>query len=244
VPRQCTDGSDGALPRTPIRRTLSDDLISGVLQMIRDGGLHPGDRLPGVQELSQRFGVAPPTLREALRQLQATGVVAIRHGSGVFVGDKADRRILANPHAVAPDPVTVRQLLETRLLLEPAAAALAATRATAPGLARTQQALGGALDVLDDEVALTDTNMHFHVAVAELSGNAILAQTVQALISSYKVEQQEILVIYEDRNRDYRQHAGILEAIRTGDTARAREAMQDHLSEVSEIVLQRLEALR
>lgn len=242
MPEQSTAGSDGSPPRLPRRRTLSDDLVSGVLQMIRDGDLHAGDRLPGVQDLSQHFNVAPPTVREALRQLQATGVVAIRHGSGIFVGDMSDRRILANPHTVAPDPITVRELLETRRLLEPAATALAADRVPAGNLSHAENALEAAYRALDDELALVDTNLQFHVAVADLSGNSILAQTVQALISSYIAEQHDILVIYDDRERDYQQHAGILEAIRSGDAARARDAMDDHLSEVIETVVRRMQA--
>ena len=68
------------------RPSLADALADQVLKLIRTDGLRPGDRLPSTRELSQRFAVTVPTLREALRKLQVTGAIQMRHGSGVYVG--------------------------------------------------------------------------------------------------------------------------------------------------------------
>src|SRR6476646_2674011 len=111
------------------RPTLSDALTEQILELIRADGLRPGDRLPSTRELSQRFAVTVPTLREALRRLEVTGTVQMRHGSGIYVGADLDRVVLANPNIRDVRGDRVMQLLETRLLIEPQAAELAARRA-------------------------------------------------------------------------------------------------------------------
>jgi GntR family transcriptional regulator, transcriptional repressor for pyruvate dehydrogenase complex len=70
----------------PLRRTLTDDLAAGVLDLIRADGLGSGDPLPAARDLARRFGVSTPTLREELRRLQATQAIEIRHGSGTWSG--------------------------------------------------------------------------------------------------------------------------------------------------------------
>ncbi|WP_279580607.1 winged helix-turn-helix domain-containing protein [Fodinicola feengrottensis] len=66
--------------------TLSERLVTGLLDLITDQHLGPGDPMPTVRDLAARFSVTPPTMREALRRLQATDAVQLRHGSGVYVG--------------------------------------------------------------------------------------------------------------------------------------------------------------
>src|SRR3954451_19057435 len=89
------------------RRSLVDDLILDVLALVRDEGLSAGSRLPSTSTLARRFGVATPTMREALLRLEATGVVSIRHGSGTFVRDDAPRVVIANPSRQTSESMTL-----------------------------------------------------------------------------------------------------------------------------------------
>src|SRR5690625_3201826 len=86
-----------------LRRTLSSDLARAVVRMVNDNGLGPGDALDSVKVLAARFDVAVPTMREALRRLEGLGVLEFRHGSGIYVGANAGRRVLANPLSPKPD---------------------------------------------------------------------------------------------------------------------------------------------
>lgn len=228
-----------SMPQPRRKSTLSDDLTAAVRELIRNEGLSPGDRLPAVQTLAQMLEVATPTMREALRRLQAAGVVTIRHGSGTYVGAQADRHILPNPHMPEVDARTLTELLETRRLVEPTAAQLAAIRAGS-GALEPARFLEEAEQQLDDELRLTLANMQFHVAVARLSGNKILAETIDALLSTYSNEQHEILVLFDDRKKDFDDHRRILEAIVRGDAEAANHEMRDHLTCVIEIVARRL----
>src|SRR5919106_1170112 len=112
------------MPRS--EQTLSERLADDIVGIIRTERLAPGDVLASSRELARRFSVTTPTVREALRRLEATGVVEFRHGSGTYVGEGVDRRLLANPHRPAIDQESVLELVEARLVLEPSIAAEAA----------------------------------------------------------------------------------------------------------------------
>jgi len=203
--------------------------------------LRPGDRLPSVQALAAQVGVAPPTLREALRRLQATGVVEIRHGSGVYVRRATPRLVLAGYTPTKLEDKVLLDLLEARLLIEPRLARLAAERSTPADL--------DALDVLLSESAkfldgpydkLDDLNLRFHRGIANSAGNAVLAEVIDALLDVYAMEQLEIQFLYDDRGADHRQHLSILAAIRAGRAEDAGTLMHQHLQGVIGAVSARL----
>ncbi|QKW34497.1 FadR family transcriptional regulator [Actinomadura sp. NAK00032] len=108
------------------RPSLADALTERMLELIRADGLRPGDRLPSARELSQRFAVTTPTLREALRRLEATGAVQLRHGSGIYVGADLERVVIPNPNVGELEADRLLQLLDARLLIEPPLAGRAA----------------------------------------------------------------------------------------------------------------------
>src|SRR5215216_926549 len=155
------------------RPTGSDLLTEQIVNMIERDGLGPGDRLPTVQALAARFAVAAPTMREALRRLQAVGVVDMRHGSGVYVRHAGRRVVLPNPY---PGPLkigTMLDLLDARLLIEPHLAGLAA-HADGPAIAELAELIERAGRLLQggQDGPLSVANLGFHRGVARCSGNA------------------------------------------------------------------------
>ena len=227
-----------------LRAGLSGYLSQQILELIRNEGLQRGDRLPSVRALAERFSVATPTLREALRSLQANGVLEIRHGSGVYVRDPRDRAVIANPTHRDVDFATMLDLLDARLLIEPRLAELTARRADGAKAAELESLLGEAEQRLDGAAEmLHHANMSFHRAIAEFSGNSILAQIIESLIELYSFEQLAIMSFYDDRLRDHGEHLEILSAIRDGDAGRARVLMHRHISGVRSTVEVRMAQL-
>ncbi|MEV4076603.1 FadR/GntR family transcriptional regulator [Nonomuraea fuscirosea] len=223
------------------RPTLSDALTERMLELIRTGGHRPGDRLPSTRELSQRFAVTTPTLREALRRLEATGAIEMRHGSGIYVGAAIERLVLPNPNMREIHAVQLLELLDARIVIEPPLAAMAAERAGQEELAPLKQVLDGAGRHLRGEDAeLHDANMTFHRATARLAGNSVLHEVVDSLLTVHGPEQREILQIFDDRRRDYEEHVAILAAIEARDAARAEELMRSHLADVKTVVERRM----
>jgi GntR family transcriptional repressor for pyruvate dehydrogenase complex len=225
--------------RSPVPRTsLSDALIQRVLDLIRNENLNPGDRLPSVRSMAERFSVAAPTMREALRRLQTSGVVELRHGSGVYVRNSQERMVLANPNRSELDVVTILDLLDARLLIEPYLVRLTVAKLGDAGRTELGTYLNEAnryLDGSNDDV-LQETNMAFHSGIARFSGNSVLGQSLESLLELYSAEQRVILTVFADRCRDYREHRAILDAIRDGDPDEAVELMRTHLEGVKSTV--------
>lgn len=159
-----------------------------------------------------------------MRRLQASGVVELRHGSGIYVRNNRERVVVANLDHSELDSDTVLDLLEVRLMIEPQLAGLAAANATEQELHELARRLDEAEQYLDgeDDQALQRANMSFHCGVAECSGNSISGQVVQSLVELYSFEQLAIQMIYDDRHSDHREHRKILEAIKNGDADKAR----------------------
>jgi GntR family transcriptional repressor for pyruvate dehydrogenase complex len=235
-----SSGRDNGAPSTVARYVTEQ-----ILALIERDGLSSGDRLPSVQALARQLSVAAPTVRESLRQLQALGVIELRHGSGVYVRDAQRRVLLANPYPGPLETRTIFDLLEARLLIEPHLAALTAVVAGDDELDGLGVALDHAAEQLDgpDEV-LNSLNMSFHRGVARLSRSSVLSQAIESIIDVYAAEQMVILRLYDDRRRDHEQHVGIFEALRRRDAEAAAELMRVHIEGVRSVLSARLETSR
>jgi GntR family transcriptional repressor for pyruvate dehydrogenase complex len=221
-----------------IRRSLLDDLAASMLELIADRKLAPGDPFESVRALAARFQVAVPTVREALRRLEATGAVALRHGSGVYVGPNVGRLVLANPLALKPTPERLVELVQARALLEPPIAALAAQMRSEAALDQLEAHLARAAELIafGDHERLAQTNMDFHRILAQASGNATLAEVVESVTVVNVREQLAILHIHGDREADLAEHRDILAAVRAGDAVLAEQLTRAHLDGVLKVL--------
>lgn len=224
------------------RTDLSSYLTQQVMDLIHAERLGAGARLPTAKALAARFAVATPTMREALRQLQALGVVDIRHGSGIYVRPGTERLLLANPDQRLFVAGKIPQLLEARLLIEPYLARMAALRIDAAGLDRLQSYLDEAgRNLSSSDEPLMHASMSFHSAIAAASGNTILSDIIGLLIEVYSSEQLAITSLYNARVEDHREHLEILAALRARDPDRVGELMRRHLAGVKAVVEARLQ---
>lgn len=222
----------------PLKRSsLSDDLIDSLMQLIKSGAYKPGDRLPSIMEMTNRLGVGHPTLREALRKLEAIGIVEIKHGSGVYVKRDQDLLVVTNP--VFGGEVSKKlmlDLLEARMPLEVKASGLAAHNATKSQLDKMRSLMDAASQNLEDDEFLNTTNLSFHSVIAQASGNTVLAQLQEVLNDLFRNEQRVIIGIYGDRQKDHKEHLQILMAIEQKNEQEARARMQAHLEGVREVL--------
>lgn len=209
--------------------SLSERLADQIVDLIRADGLDPGEPLAASRDLAKRFDVTTPTLREALRRLEAVDVIRFRHGSGTYVGEGIRRRFLPNPHLGSADRASILELVDARLLLEPAIAARAATSRTDRQLAVLEGATGNALV---PQRGAERPRLHFHVALADASGNPLVRDTVEALLAVRSQEQIEIRHTYDDRDRDHAEHVRIVEAVRDRDPVAAADLTRTHLESI------------
>ncbi|MFF0344512.1 FadR/GntR family transcriptional regulator [Kribbella sp. NPDC004875] len=212
--------------------SLSDRLTESILGIIRDGGLRPGDAIPSARELAKRFAITTPTVREALRKLEATGAVEFRHGSGTYVGPTINNVVLANPHRPPITKDSVLQLIGARLVIEPAVAAQSAVARQPENLERLEAAVTNAL-VPPGGPAFA---LNFHIELAAASGNPLLHEVLASLLKVRVREQQQIRALYDNRERDHEEHQAIVDAVRAQDAVRAERLTREHLDNIRQAV--------
>lgn len=219
---------------------LSDYLSQQILALIRSENLVSGSRLPSVKELSKRFSVAAPTIREALRGLEAMGMLSIRHGSGIYVEQSSERLMLINPYYPKLEFQTLIDLLEARLLIEPRLAELAAQYIDEANLAELESLLEKAEGHLfgneEDDNVLQQVNKQFHSSIAACSKNAVLSQVTMSLHDLHFQEQIAIFYLYNNPSKDHSQHVAIFEALQQRNPRLASKLMRQHLENVKAII--------
>lgn len=212
---------------------ILNDLGQGIV-----GGRWPeGVSLPRETELQQHYGASRQSVREALRVLAAKGVVYARKRAGTFVTPKSewnyfDPDILAwHAPGTLPDQV-LRDLIEVRRLIEPAAAELAALRHSPESLARIQAALGDMNGAQSDAIRFYGADIRFHLAIFAASGNALIdrmSTILRPLLeASFRIQQGS--GIRRGLDEGYEVHARVCEAICAREAVTARTAMQALLS--------------
>ena len=152
--------------------------------------------------------------------------------------------MLTNPYAGTLSTETILNLLQARLLIEPAVAELAAIHATekhiddlADLLAQAEAHLSGH-DAADAVLGIV--NMRFHRAIAEGAANSVLADVVFSLTEVHIKEQMAVLDLYNNRRRDHDQHGLIFAALKARDATGARRLMRDHLEDVIAVIQAKL----
>ncbi len=217
---------------TPIRQPrASGEIVLQIERAIFDGALHPGDRLQSERELAEQFGVSRITVRDALRVLEARGLVIVRVGAsgGAFVAETSvDHVAEAITTMIRLRRMTLSDLAEARTVVETAVAELAAERADGAAVAEMAAMVERGREIVRDHLPHTQASMDFHVALAEAAGNEVLSATVRAY--------RDLLVQTLNDMRDVRSarvtqksHEDILEAIRAHDGDAARRLMLEHM---------------
>jgi GntR family transcriptional repressor for pyruvate dehydrogenase complex len=221
-----------------VKQSLSDRLARDIRGSIRSGDFRRGDRLPPISEMAKRFAVGQPTIREALKKLEATGVVEIRHGSGVYVTRSEEFLLLASPdYAGAVTKKLLLDLIRARMPIESQSVSDAVKNATPERLLDMRRLLTTAGQSLGNDETLSSVNMGFHHQIALASGNTVTAQLLTVLHELFNQEQRLILDIYGSREKDHLEHLAILDAVELRDEALAVERMRTHLEGVEAAIL-------
>lgn len=206
------------------KRKASHQVVDAVCGMLRGGTYRVGERLPSEQELGAELGVSRSTVREAVRELTALGVLEIQLGRGTFVRSLRPDLLLRGDSLLEQTNDRVREeLLEVRGIVEPEAAALAATRATDEDIARLRYDVERLDEAIGRGIAPPE-DLGFHLDLVRATHNAALWRVSGAIISFYQWDG------HLPTEQDAIDHRAIYEAVRDHDPPRARQAMRDHLA--------------
>jgi GntR family transcriptional regulator, transcriptional repressor for pyruvate dehydrogenase complex len=217
--------------------------IDKIKQMLVDGDLRPGDKLPVEKDLAASLGVSRNTLREAVRALSSLKVLQTRQGDGTYVTSLQPALLLDGMGFVADlyREDGELQFLHVRRLLEPEATALAVSRLTDADLAGLRELLDEAHDLVQAEMIDHDRLMAndraFHSLITSHCGNPVLAALVEN--TSGKTVQARLWRGRLDAGADARtvaEHRLIYDAIIAGDSERARLRAAAHILGVEDAV--------
>ncbi|AYA65299.1 MULTISPECIES: GntR family transcriptional regulator [unclassified Alteromonas] len=230
------------------RKKLSDVITEQLESMILDGTLLAGQQLPPERELATQFDVSRPSLREAIGNLQARGLVERKQGGGTFVSRNLNAAMTDPLMAlISRRPETQFDLLEFRHALEGMAAYYAALR----GQPEDYQALQAALDNLpvpapgESKRALAEAVGEFYMVMARASHNMVLLHvmsTMQTMLVENIERNFEMFALHQNDEIDInaevrRQRKEILAAIASRDPEAARQACNAHLALIEKTLL-------
>ncbi|MER8830366.1 FCD domain-containing protein [Mesorhizobium sp. M0938] len=217
----------------------ADEVVQQIENLILEGVLRTGDKLPGERELARRFEVSRPILRDALKVLEGRGLLTTRPGGGTHVADVIGQ-LFTKPvtDLISMHRKAATDYLEYRREIEAVAAEYAARRATSDDLALLDRIMARMDEAhrtgnFDDEAEI---DVEFHHAICECAHNIILLHTLRSCyrLLSEGVFQNRLLVFNVPGAREalLSQHRAIYAAVKAGDPAAARQAAMDHITHV------------
>ena len=218
------DGSNGS--------RVHDSLVNVLGRRILGGEHRPGDMLPREDELCLTFGVSRTSLREAVKVLSAKGLIEARRRVGVRVRPRDDWNLL-DPVVLSwhpdiqHDEELMAGLIEARRIFEPAAAELAARRASASDLAAIETAFDAMTSAVPDHFdAYCKADLAFHRAVIRASHNVVLKGMAGLMEAALNASLSVTNTFMERQALALAVHGRVLDAVRLRDTAGARQAME------------------
>ena len=225
--------------RTDVRVPKAAELVAADIRgQIVSGGVEADDPLPTEAELVAMYGVSRPTMREALRMLEADGLIEVKRG--VRGGPRVrfpDVTVTARHAALLLQMrgTTFDDLIGARLILEPAAVRRLAQRASAADVKSLREAHEAELDVGRDWEANAHQATLFHARLVELLGNQTLTLINELLIGIQDIQNRTVVHSLEGREATRvvgharRVHAQVIDHIESGEAAAAEAVWVRHL---------------
>lgn len=221
-----------SLQSEKLGRQISRQLLENII----NGSYQAGDRLPPERELATIFDVSRVVVREALGSLQAWGIISVRHGRGATVNpidewNTLDPEVLLLLHG----DEAIHQLMETRRIIEPEMAALAAERITDAELEilRVHKDLPET-DTMEEHV---ERDINFHLQIAKATHNPVLLMVLTSTSELLREGRRRIFMVPGELPKARHWHQVIFEAIERRDPEAARAAMANHTEQVRQGLL-------
>lgn len=211
---------------------VSQVIVDQIKLLIRDGRLQPGDRLPSERELCQRFGVSRVTVREALRVLEAGGLLTIRVGAhgGAFLTSPTTERLSAGlADLISVSTLTAANVTEARIIVELGILPLTVERATAEDIAELLAMVDEAERALKAGTYSVEMSAAFHIRVAECTHNPAITMLVQSFHGPLLMSLAESHQSAPMSSRGIEEHRKLARAIKDRDLAAALEVATTHL---------------
>ena len=230
------------LPEGPIsRKRISDQIKSRLKQSILDGRFRPGDKFPPEAEIARQYRVSKVSAREALRELEAEGLILKKRGvfGGSFVAEPGSEKLVGVvTNSFLFGGVTVTDLAEFRSILEPGLAELAAARRTDEDLARMESCIRDIRASIEQGDPDQTKAIGFHRLIADACHNRFISALMEALVAVF----QKVLAKepdLESARQDIAYNEAFFRHIRDREGEKARLVMHEHFDTLETIIQSR-----
>jgi GntR family transcriptional regulator, transcriptional repressor for pyruvate dehydrogenase complex len=218
---------------------ISERIAQQIKTTILSGSIKPGDKLPPERELVSRFQASRISVREALKSLEASGLLAIKPGSGVFVVEMNSKSLSQSLSSILRlRKASINDLTEARIILEPNIARLASERITPEDLLKLERNIEETSALVKANSPAPSLNIEFHSLIAEFTHNPVITLTMKTL---YDVLTEMTLEIHdnfpkriETSSLAVARHKEILWAFRGRDSQKVYELMGKHIHQIQE----------
>ncbi|MCS0789875.1 FadR family transcriptional regulator [Cytobacillus firmus] len=219
------------------KTTLAQDIVQQLMELIINGSIAPGEKLPSERQLMEMFGVGRSSLREAIRALVALELVEVRVPEGTFVTQSFGG--FFTKHLSLMSKISfenISELVEARLKLETMLVELAAKK--------SGQKEGELLDKIilsmkdADNEGFLHADLKFHMTIAKIAGNSFLFEVMHILQDITKAWMFKVIESYPIQEEAIKHHEKIAQAIKNNDIKSAGEAMTEHIEIVSKLLLE------
>ena len=232
---------------TPLKKFAEDSsdalymqIVSRIQQLMREGHLKEGDKLPSERELAEMFDVSRVPVREALKVLEFLGAIQYKRGEGVFVKKIEMKRILHTIDFFMTDPADqLINLFEAREAFEIQAVRLAAERRNEADIEAIQQALLEMEFLISVGKPVCDVSTKFHTAVIAAAHNEVISEVNEFLSDLLTYSRQKSLSDVRRHTVSLRYHQLILQHIVEKNAQAAVCVMQEHLDN-AKIAIQKM----
>lgn len=217
------------------RPSRTHDAVERVLDAIIEGRVTAGEQLPPEGQLAVEFGISRLTMREAVRLLQAQGVIVQVPGSRHLIAPVSEwtgmDAVVRHARSAGQRRQSSFELLEVRMMIETGAAELAAERRSDEHLSALEHSLARMRHhhVEADVDAFVQADLEFHDVVIRAADNRILVAALRPLTSMLAETRGETSAVAEIRAHAIEQHQAVCDAIRSGAPIAARDAMASHM---------------
>ncbi|MDI7261538.1 MAG: FadR/GntR family transcriptional regulator, partial [Thermodesulfobacteriota bacterium] len=213
-------------------RRIPELIFQQIKKAIVLGTMKPGERLPPVRELEKRFQASRISIREALKNLEAIGLVKIKPGSGVFVAEvnlKPMSELFSSILRI--QKASINELTEARIVFEPQIAKLTTERITPEDLLKLEQNINETLKINKPNLSIQARlkNIEFHFLIAESTHNPVIILTMKTLFDVLKemyletLDNSQMSIRHSQKAVEY--HKKILKAFREKKSQKAYELM-------------------
>lgn len=219
----------------PIKnKKVYEFVIEQIQEMLLDGRLKVGDRLPSERDLTEQLGVSRTSIREAMRALEILGLVESRQGEGNFIsGDLGDNIFQPLSVLFMLNQGKFENVLELREVLEIQSVSLAVDRATDKNIEELQ-ALVSALNITENEAKAAHLDAEFHYKIAEMTGNSLmlsLFKAISVLMEAF-IKDARVRIHSDPINHDLLNmiHKSVCDGIAQRNRTKALSAMESHFT--------------